>query len=104
VIAPGWSRPRLWTAQDLRDGVARHRQGRAAGRVPTFARKGWSPHLRALGAHLDTQDGGSYVLTIQPDAVRVQGARGSEQAFSREALGRRALLLPHPRDQAARAG
>jgi hypothetical protein len=104
VIAPRWKGPRVWTAQDLRDAAARQRRGRASWRAPTTPRKGWGSHLRALGAHLDTLRGGSYVLTVQADVVRVQATSGDEQTFPLEALGRRARLLPQLRDQAAGAG
>jgi hypothetical protein len=104
VIASGWSERRVWTARDLGDAAARQRRSRSAGSATTLPRQGWRLSLRALGAHLDALRGGSYVLTVQPDAVRVQGASGYDQTFPTETLGRRARLLPHLRDQPSRAG
>jgi hypothetical protein len=104
VIAAGWNECRVWTARDLRDAAARQRRRRSAGSATTFPRQGWRTSLRALGAHLDTLRGGSYVLTVQPDAVRVQGTSGYDQTFPTVVLGRRARLLPYLRDQPSRAG
>lgn len=104
LIAAGWNERRVWTARDLRDAAARQRRSRSAGERHHPPRQGWRISLRALGAHQDTLRGGSYVLTVQPDAVRVQGASGYDQTFPTLALRRRAQLLPYLRDQRSRAG
>jgi hypothetical protein len=90
AAAPGWRWPREWTPDMLREEAARQARDRSQQRYEHQRADRLSACLRVLGAELDQQGIGFFILTVLPDAVHVQGQGGYEQVFEMEALKRRA--------------
>lgn len=90
AAAPGWRWPREWTPDMLRDEAARQARDRAQPRYEHPRTDRLSACLRVLGADLDQQGAGFFIITVLPEAVHVQGQGGYEQVVDMAALKRRA--------------
>ena len=99
IIAPGWRGDREQTIEEIRRQSAIQRGWRAQRRTQSVHPEGLRWSLRVVGAELDAVGARSYVLTVQPDGVRVQSGERYDRHFSTSALKRRAMLALHLRGQ-----
>jgi hypothetical protein len=90
AAAPGWRWPREWTLDMLRDEAARQARERSQPRYEHQRTDRLSACLRVLGADLDQQDIGLFIITVLPETVHVQGQGGYEQVIEMEVLKQRA--------------
>jgi hypothetical protein len=101
VVASGWRWDREWTMVEVTAASTEQRAWREKGSVEhrriNTTRLRW--RLRLVGAELDAAGGGPYLLTVQPDTVRVQGTKGYDRQFPTASIERRAKLAPYLRGQ-----
>jgi hypothetical protein len=101
VVAPGWRWDREWTMVEVTAASTEQRAWREKGSVEhrriNTTQLRW--RLRLVGAELDAAGGRPYLLTVQPDTVRVQGPNGYDRQFPTASIERRAKLAPYLRGQ-----
>jgi hypothetical protein len=98
VSAPGWPWPQHWEAEALRAQAAWQRSLRLHARTRKAARAGrLSQRLRVVGAALDIDAAGPYLVTVEADHVQVEGRDGYQRTFAARSMQRRLRLAPHLR-------
>ena len=98
VVAYAWDGHRAWTTEALRRESAVQQAWR--GRPDAYKLPPEGMHrLRAIAAELDAVGGDAYVLTAQPEGIRVQSHTGYDRSIDAAALKRRMKLAQYLRGQ-----
>ena len=104
VIAATWRWQRDWTIEQIRGASTTQRGWRSRRGAPRRHPAGLRWRLRLVGAELDLVGASSYVVSLRPDAVRVQSHDGFERRIDLASLQQRAALAPTLRGGALAPG